>query len=72
MNSPMSNPLSPQQNRIIQIHIRIRPISQRLARMEDKRNLYPEIFLLLYEVGEGNEVVGEWAEGVFVAYEVES
>lgn len=47
----MPNPLSPQQNRIIQIHIRIRPISQRLPRMEDEWNFDSEVFLLLYELG---------------------
>ncbi len=68
----MPNPLSPQQNRIIQIHIRVRPISQRLPRVEDERDLYPEVFLLLYELSQRDEVVGEGAEGVFVSYEVES
>lgn len=69
---PMADPLRPKQYRVVQVHIRRITVAQRLACMEDERDLDTDLLLALHETREWFDVVDERSQRIFVPHEVEA
>ena len=68
----MPNALRAQQDRIIEIHVRLFAISNRLSSVEDEREIEVEFLNALRKFCERLNVVDEWLQDVFVADKVKT
>ncbi len=66
----MPNTLRPEQDRIVQIHIRRRAIAKGLSGVEDERNMHADFLLTLDEPLQGVDVVDQGLQGVLVSNQV--
>ena len=69
---PVPDTLRAQQDRIIEIHVRLFAISNRLSSVEDEREIEVEFLNALRKFCERLNVVDEWLQDVFVADKVKT
>ena len=69
---PVPDTLRAQQDRIIEVHVRLFTIADRLSSVEDKRKVKSELFDALCEFCERLDVVDERLQDVFVADKVKA
>lgn len=68
----MADAFRPQQNSIIQVHVRRRSVSEGLASMKDEGDIQAEIFDTLRKVGQRNDIFYQGSQSVLMADQIET
>ena len=69
---PVPDAFRSEEDRVDEVHVRRRPISKGLSRVEDERYLQPKLLLAFHEAFEGFRIIDERFQRVFVADKVEA